>query len=102
MIDGTFIEVQLIQQEHPIAFNPWPHRLFIGGYLNEDNTPTCVFRGSLLELRFWRFVNSNEGIEMTPVVRWPLIVDTNKNALQETIRASVHDVNQTLLNLQAT
>lgn len=67
----------------------------------------CVLRGYLLELRFWRFVNLSEGIEMIPVVRWPLIVnpttnsDTTNNTLQEMMHASLHDGNQTLLNLQA-
>lgn len=94
-VDAKAIDMQLVQQEHPIAFNPWPHRLFIGGFLNEENTPTMVFRGTIAELRIW-----SGGEPPHPVVLWPLLA-TDGSALQEVTRTIPPDHRETLLNLRA-
>ncbi|ORC84345.1 uncharacterized protein TM35_000461640 [Trypanosoma theileri] len=92
--DGQSVALQIVQQEYPILFNPWPHRLFIGGYLDESNTPTCVFCGAIIEVRF--SVTTEKGF--TPVVRWPLLVDGGKlKEVTLTIPPEHHD---TLLNLE--
>ncbi|KAG5510598.1 hypothetical protein JKF63_06895 [Porcisia hertigi] len=93
-IDGLGVEIQLIQQEHPVAFNPWSHRLFIGGYLNEVNSPALVFRGVIAELRF-----SSGGYPPKPVVRWPLF-PVEGGMLQEMTRTIPIDHHETLLNLR--
>lgn len=93
-VDGIDIPVQLIQQEHPIAFNPWPHRLFVGGFLDEENTPRMVFRGTIMELRFW-----NVDGEPKPVVRWPLL-GTASGTLLEATRTIPVDHHETLLGLR--
>ncbi|KAK7197351.1 hypothetical protein NESM_000682400 [Novymonas esmeraldas] len=95
-VDGRSIDVQLMQQEHPVAFNPWPHRLFVGGYLDEVNSPALVFRGVIAELRFWSGVYPSH-----PLVRWPLFA-AESGTLQEATRTIPADHHETLLNLRAT
>lgn len=94
-VDGRSIDIQLIQQEHPIAFNPWSHRLFVGGHLDEVNAPSLVFRGVIAELRFWSGVFPSH-----PIVRWPLFAVEN-GTLQEVTRTIPVDHHETLLNLRA-
>ncbi|KPA77734.1 hypothetical protein ABB37_07053 [Leptomonas pyrrhocoris] len=94
-VDAKAIDVQLVQQEHPIAFNPWPHRLFIGGFLDEENTPAMVFRGTIAELRVW-----SGGDPAHPIVRWPLLV-SDSAALPEVTHTIPADHRETLLNLHA-
>ncbi|KAG5485582.1 hypothetical protein LSCM1_07671 [Leishmania martiniquensis] len=94
-VDGRPIDIQLIQQEHPVAFNPWPHRLFVGGYLDEANSPALVFRGTIAELRFW-----SGGSPSYPIVRWPLFA-VESGTLQEMTRTIPADHHETLLNLRA-
>ncbi|KAH9586197.1 hypothetical protein LSM04_000165 [Trypanosoma melophagium] len=93
-LDGQRRTLQIVQQEYPILFNQWPHRLFVGGYLDESNTPTCVFHGAIFEVRF--LVTTDKGF--TPVVRWPLLVEDGKlKEMTHTIPAEHHE---TLLNLE--
>lgn len=94
-VDAKAIDMQLMQQEHPIAFNPWPHRLFVGGFLDEENTPTKVFRGTIAELRVW-----SGGETPRPIVRWPLLV-SDSATLPEMTRTIPADHRETLLNLRA-
>ncbi|KPI83271.1 hypothetical protein ABL78_7703 [Leptomonas seymouri] len=94
-VDARPVDMQLVQQEHPIAFNPWPHRLFIGGFLDEENTPTMVFRGTIAELRVWA-----GGDTPRPIVRWPLLV-SDSATLSEMTRTIPADHRETLLNLRA-
>ncbi|CAJ1018249.1 hypothetical protein Q4I30_001574 [Leishmania utingensis] len=94
-VDGRPINIQLIQQEHPVAFNPWSHRLFVGGYLDEVNSPALVFRGVIAELRFWSGVFPSH-----PIVRWPLFA-VEGGMLQEMTRTIPADHHETLLNLHA-
>lgn len=93
-VDAKAIDMQLVQQEHPIAFNPWPHRLFVGGYLDETNTPTMVFRGTIAELRVW-----SGGDPPHPIVRWPLLV-TDSATLPELTRTIPADHHETLVDLR--
>ncbi|KAG5486136.1 hypothetical protein LSCM4_06845 [Leishmania orientalis] len=94
-VDGRPIDIQLIQQEHPVAFNPWSHRLFVGGYLDEANSPALVFRGVIAELRFWSGVSPSH-----PIVRWPLFA-VESGTLQEMTHTIPTDHHETLLNLRA-
>ncbi|GET86409.1 hypothetical protein, conserved [Leishmania tarentolae] len=94
-VDGRSIDMQLMQQEHPIAFNPWPHRLFVGGYLDEGNLPALVFRGVIAELRFSSGVYPSH-----PIVRWPLFAVAT-GTLEEVMRTIPADHHETLLNLRA-
>ncbi|CAD2219248.1 hypothetical protein ADEAN_000675000 [Angomonas deanei] len=94
-IDGREMELQVLQQEHPIAFNPWPHRLFVGGYLDESNAPACVFRGTLMQLRFWTLGDTRK-----PALIWPLLVRDGK--LIELTKTIPEDHHETLQNLQRT
>ncbi|EPY18884.1 hypothetical protein STCU_09724 [Strigomonas culicis] len=93
LIDGKSVTVQLVQNEHPIAFNPWPHRLFIGSHLDDNNIPVKVFRGTIMQLRFWTL-----GEPLKPVIMWPLLVEDGK--LSELTKNIPEDHHETLQNLQ--
>ncbi|CCW64620.1 unnamed protein product [Phytomonas sp. EM1] len=88
LIDGRSADVQMVQQEHPIAFNSWPHRLFIGGFLNENNNPTSIFRGTLLDLRFW-----SDGEARKLLLFWRLFADASGKLIEltKTIPADHHE-----------
>lgn len=92
-VDGKDIPFQFLQQEHPIAFNAWPHRLFIGGYLDENHTAQSVFRGAMMELRVW---GSTQG-EFEAAIRWPLMV--RDGPLIEMTKTIPEDHHETLQNL---
>lgn len=92
VVDGVEREIQFLQQEHPIGFNSWPHRLFIGGYLDDNHTPTSVFRGSIMELRVW-----SGGDNPQPIIRWPLLV--RDGPLIEVTKTIPEDHHETLQNL---
>ncbi|KEG12007.1 hypothetical protein DQ04_02081100 [Trypanosoma grayi] len=94
VFDGRPASLQIVQQEYPIFFNAWPHRLFVGGYLDESNSPCCVFRGTIFEVRFG--VGTAEGYK--PVVRWPLFVEEGK--LKEATRTIPAEHLETLLDLE--
>eukprot|EP00796_Vickermania_ingenoplastis_P012054 gene12054-8306_t len=92
IIDGEDHQFQFLQQEHPIGFNSWPHRLFIGGFLDDNHAPTSVFRGSMMELRFW-----SGGENPQPIIRWPLMV--RDGPLIELTKTIPEDHHETLQNL---
>nr|CCC53967.1 conserved hypothetical protein [Trypanosoma vivax Y486] len=75
--DGVHVELVTVQQENPMFFNSWNHKLQIGAYLDENNEPVNVFCGAICEVRFG--IPSSDGY--VPVVRWPLMVCEGK--LQE-------------------
>ncbi|RNF06752.1 uncharacterized protein Tco025E_07492 [Trypanosoma conorhini] len=93
-LDGHPAGLQIVQQEYPIYFNAWPHRLFVGGYMDESNRPTCVFHGAICELRF--AVNTADG--PTTIIRWPLFADGEK--LKELMHTIPEEHHETLLNLE--
>ncbi|CCW66738.1 unnamed protein product [Phytomonas sp. Hart1] len=94
LIDGRPANVQMLQQEHPIAFNSWQHRLFIGGFLNENNNPTSVFRGTLLDLRFW-----SDGEAKKLLLFWRLFADTSGKLIELT-KVIPADHHESLLSLK--
>lgn len=94
-IDCKDIPFTFLQQEHPIAFNAWPHRLFIGGFLDENHTPQSVFRGSIMEFRVWGGQDTFDA-----VIRWPLMV--RDGPLVEMTKTIAEDHHETLQNLQVT
>ncbi|RNF10870.1 hypothetical protein TraAM80_01254 [Trypanosoma rangeli] len=94
LFDGQPATLQIVQQEYPIYFNAWPHRLFVGGYMDESNMPKCVFHGVICELRFG--VNTADG--PTTIVRWPLLADGEK--LMEMMHTIPAEHDETLLNLE--
>lgn len=91
-VDCHDIPFQFLQQEHPIAFNSWPHRLFIGGYLDDNHTPQSVFRGAIMEVRVW---DGKE--EFETFIRWPLLVQDGP--LIEMTKTIADDHHETLQNL---
>ncbi|EKF30619.1 hypothetical protein MOQ_005567 [Trypanosoma cruzi marinkellei] len=94
LFDGQTATLQILQQEYPAIFNAWPHRLFVGGYMDEANRPTCVFHGTIFEVRFG--LNTAEGPKT--IVRWPLLADGEK--LKEVMHAIPGEHHETLLNLE--
>lgn len=92
IVDNKDLDFAFVQQEHPIGFNSWSHRLFIGGFLDENHAAQSVFRGSIMELRFWA---GNE--DMQPYIRWPLMV--RDGPLLESTKTIPEDHHETLQNL---
>ncbi|CUG87825.1 Hypothetical protein, putative [Bodo saltans] len=81
--------LRYVQQEHPSAFNPWPHsRVYIGSYVDDSNHVQQCIRGGICELRLWK------GNEAKPFQRWSLLGDrtviakTLESASE--IRESIH------------
>ncbi|CBH18407.1 hypothetical protein, conserved [Trypanosoma brucei gambiense DAL972] len=74
IFDGTVVQLTIVQQENPIFFNAWPHRLYVGGHLDETNAVRNVFSGSICEVRFG--VQDVDGYR--PLVRWPLMASDEK------------------------
>nr|CCC95892.1 unnamed protein product [Trypanosoma congolense IL3000] len=69
IFDGNIAQLTIIQQETPIFFNSWPHRLFVGGYLDEGNNIKDSFSGSICEVRFC----TCEDDGCRALLRWPLM-----------------------------